>query len=190
MRAFIAIEISEELKGALERIESHLKYAGADIKWAKPDSIHLTLKFLGDITEEQRKEISGKLDEISKSVQPFDVTLKDIGAFPKIEHPRVIWVGLDNGAAQSVEIASRVEAALSTLGFAKEDRAFSPHLTIGRVRSSHNVDKLKEKIPGAASDILSSGEIVHRVASIVLFQSTLTPHGSIYTKLHESAFRA
>lgn len=188
MRAFIAIEISDELKGILERVESHLKYAGADVKWANPDSVHLTLKFLGDITEKQTEEISCALDGIATSSMAFDVTLKDIGAFPKIEHPRVIWVGLDKGAAQSIQIASQVEDALSKIGFAKEERAFSPHLTIGRVRSSHNIDKLIEKMPGAASDIKSSGEIVHRVASIALFQSTLTPHGSIYTKLHESKF--
>jgi len=189
MRAFIAIELSDEIKGILDRVESHLRYAGADVKWAKPGSIHMTLKFLGDITEKQREEVSAALDDISKSVKPFDVTLKDIGAFPKIEHPRVIWVGLDKGSDRSVEIAGQVDASLSKLGFAKEERAFSPHLTIGRARSSRNIDKLKEKLPGAVSDIRASAGIVHRVISIVLFQSTLTPHGSIYTKLHEAQFR-
>ena len=186
MRAFIAIEISEEIKGAIALIEDHLKYAGADVKWVKPEIVHLTLKFLGEITDEKRSEIESALDEIAQSARSFELTVKEIGAFPAIEHPRVIWVGLDRGSSEASDFAKYIESLLSKLGFAKEERAFSPHLTIGRVRSSHNKDKLKEKISSASSKAQLSSINPHKVTSLILFQSTLTPQGPVYTKLHEA----
>ena len=186
MRTFIAIEISEEIKNTLAQIEFHLKYAGADVKWMKPENVHLTLKFLGEIDEKKATEVTAVLDSISGSVKPFEVSIKDIGAFPKIEHPRVVWIGLDKGAVETTVITARIDEALSKIGFAKETRPFSPHLTIGRVRSPLNKDKLKEKMLSAAVSIDLSSVPPHQTSAVILFQSTLTPQGSIYTKLHES----
>ncbi|MCX5686638.1 MAG: RNA 2',3'-cyclic phosphodiesterase, partial [Candidatus Omnitrophica bacterium] len=87
MRAFIAIELSDEIKAALAQIQSHLKYAGADVKWVEKDNIHLTLKFLGEIDEKKCGKVKAALDEVAKSAWPFELSLKDIGAFPKIESP-------------------------------------------------------------------------------------------------------
>ena len=188
MRAFIAIEISEEIKDTLGQIESHLKYAGADVKWVKPEIAHLTLKFLGEIDEKKAGEVRAALDGVARSMRQFEVTLKDIGAFPKIEHPRVIWVGLDKGAGQALALASAVDEALVKTGFAKEERPFSPHITIGRVRSPLNKDKLKEKMASASSAFQLSSVPAHKVGSVVLFQSTLTPQGPIYTKIYEPRF--
>ena len=187
MRTFIAIEIPEEIKKVLVHIEDHLKYAQADVKWVRPETIHLTLKFLGEVTDEKRGEIEKALDEIARSVKPFELTVKEIGTFPYIEHPRVVWVGLDKGATETIGLANRIEEALAAIGFAKEDRPFSPHITIGRVRSPINKDKLKEKILSASNTIHLSEVTPHRVASIILFRSTLTPQGPIHTKIHESA---
>lgn len=186
MRAFIAIDVSKEIQDALGRIEPHLKYAGADVKWVKPENIHLTLKFLGEIDARKAEAVKAALDQAARSTKPFDLSIKDIGAFPKIDHPRVIWVGLDRGAAETVALAAKVDEALSKLGFPKEERPFSPHLTIGRVRSPLNKAKLAEKISTAASDAALSPVPPHQVAAIVLYQSTLTPQGSIYAKLHEA----
>jgi len=190
MRAFIAIEISDDIKDLLGQIEAHLKYSGADVKWVKPEVIHLTLKFLGEITDEKCADVKFALDTIAKSVKPFELNLKDIGAFPKIEHPRVIWVGLDKGAVETTALAGRIDDSLSKIGFAKEDRPFSPHLTIGRARSPLNRDKLKEKISSASAKFQFTAVNSCKVASVILFQSTLTPKGPIYTKLHESQFTA
>ena len=191
MRTFIAIDVSQEIKEVLGAIESHLKYAGADVKWVKPEIVHLTLKFLGEITEQKVEEVKAALDAVARIAKPFDLTIKDIGAFPNIEHPRVIWVGLDKGASETVSIASRVDEELSKLGFAKEERPFSSHLTIGRVRSSLNKAKLAEKMSSAASHIIKEAAVpAHRVESVILFRSTLTPHGSIYTKLHEARYQS
>lgn len=189
MRIFIAIELSESIRNALAQIQSHLKYAGADVKWVEKDNIHLTLKFLGEVTEEKIEKIKSALDQIASKTKPFEISLKDIGAFPKIDYPRVIWVGLDKSANESKILAENIDEALSKIGFQKESRPFAAHLTIGRVRSPKNKDALKEKILSAANSQLpiTNSQLI---SSIILFQSTLTPKGSIYTKLHEARFSA
>lgn len=189
MRAFIAIELSGNTKDTLAKIQSHLKYCGADVKWIEKDNIHLTLKFLGDITDYKSANIGTILDGIATSSKRFELTLKDIGAFPKIEFPRVIWAGLDKGAAESADIARRIDEELSKIGFERETRPFAAHVTIGRVRSPRNKAALKEKIlsmqdpQGATHSLPVCPQII---TSVTLFQSTLTPKGSIYTKLHEA----
>lgn len=185
MRTFIAIELSEPIRNALSQIEAHLKYSGADVKWVREENIHLTLKFLGEIPEENIAKIKSILDEIGKSTPPFEISIKDIGAFPKIENLRVIWVGLDKGADESKILAERIDEALSKIGFQKETRAFAAHLTIGRVRSAKNKETLKEKVLSAGNSILNT-QYSQLISSIILFQSTLKPDGSVYTKLHEA----
>lgn len=190
MRAFIAIELSNEIRGSLAQIESHLKYSGADVKWVDKDNIHLTLKFLGEITEEKSEKIKYILDEIAKQTKPFELSLKIskegpgpfLGAFPNLDHPRVIWVGLDKGAAESKLIAEKVDDALLKIGFQKESRPFAAHLTIGRVRSPKNKEALKEKL----SNLQFKAYSLQLIDAITLFQSSLTPKGPIYIKIHES----
>lgn len=189
MRAFIAIEISDEIKEALGRVEAHLKYAGADVKWVRPENIHLTLKFLGEISEEKTAEVKAVLDLIAGSTVPFEVTIKDVGAFPNIEGPRVIWVDLEKGVAQVIALAGAIDEALAKIGFTKDNRPFSPHLTIGRVRSSHNKSKLADKVSSTTSNSDLADVSAHQIKSVILFRSTLTPQGPIYTKLHEAQFR-
>ena len=185
MRTFIAIELSEEIKNSLAQIESHLKYSGADVKWVEKDNIHLTLKFLGEIDDKKCEKVKIVLDEVAKTTKQFEISLKDIGAFPKIEYPRVIWVGLDKGSKKSTELAAKVDEALSKIGFEKETRPFAAHLTIGRVRSPKNKEVLKEKLvsfKGPGTSIQGPGKIT----SVILFQSKLTPAGPIYSKLYEA----
>ncbi len=189
MRTFVAVEASKEIRDSLGMIESNLKYAGADVKWVDPAMIHLTLKFLGEITDKKADDVKGALDAVSSAMAPFDLSIKDVGVFPAAGHPRVLWVGIDKGLRETVLLASGVDEALSQIGFTKETRLFSPHLTIGRVRSPRNTSQLVEKISSAAANSTFFEVPAHRVSSLILFQSTLTPHGSVYTKLYESPFR-
>jgi len=190
MRAFIAIELSDGIRESLARIQSHLKYPefssrdSADVKWVEKDNIHLTLKFLGEIAEEKCAKIKSILDEIGKLTKQFEISIKDIGAFPGIDFPRVIWVGLDKGAGESKELANRINEALCKLGFERESRPFAAHLTIGRVRSPKNKEALKEKI--ASYSLQPTVHSPQLISSVALFQSTLTPKGAVYTKLHET----
>ena len=183
MRTFIAIELSEGIRKTLAQIQSHLKYSGADVKWVKKDNIHLTLKFLGEISEEKLQQVIATLEIVAKESSAFEISIKDIGVFPKIDYPRVIWVGLDKGTAESKELAEKINEALSKIGFEKESRPFAVHLTIGRVRSPKNKEALKEKLTTYNLQLKTKPQLI---SSIILFQSKLSPKGSIYTKLHEA----
>ena len=182
MRAFIAIELSDNIRDTLSQIQSHLKYSGADVKWIEKDNIHLTLKFLGEISEEKLQQVKLALEIIGKETRPFEISIKDIGAFPKIDHPRVIWVGLDKGVEESKTLAEKIDEELSKTGFAKESRPFAAHLTLGRVRSAKNRQALQQKIKNCQLSTVNC----QLIKSIALFQSKLTPKGPIYTKLHEA----
>lgn len=186
MRTFIAIDISEDIGRSLSLAICHLKYAGADVKWVDPANIHLTLKFLGEISGDKLAQVKSALDGIADSTKRFRVNIKDIGAFPGTGRPRVIWAGLSDGARESKDLACSIDEAMSGLGFAKETRPFEPHLTMGRVRSGRNIDKLKSQITSSKLQIPQEG---CPVDSIILYQSTLTPNGSIYTRLHEPKLR-
>ena len=189
MRLFIAIELSPQIRDTLAQIQSHLKYAAADVKWVEKDNIHLTLKFLGEIAEEKAEKIKAILDEIGSQIRPFEISLKEIGVFPKIEYPRIIWVGIDKGALEAKELAERIDGELSKIGFQLESRPFASHLTIGRVRSPKNREALIEKLKTAENSHLSASSH-QQITSVILFQSALTPKGPIYTKLHKTAFSA
>jgi len=179
MRAFIAIELPDNIKEELSSIQSDLKTAQADVKWVKTENIHLTLKFLGEVSEVKITEIKTAIDRVSKDHKKFETSLFKAGAFPKIDNPRVIWVGIDRNCSLIEEIALKIDEECEKLGFKREERQFSAHLTIGRVRSGKNKDPLKEKL--LAQDVK---EQAFTVDKLTLFQSTLTPSGPIYTSLY------
>jgi len=183
IRCFIAIELSQEIRNVLSEIQSELKETVGDVKWVRPENIHLTLKFLGHINQGVVEEVKSALSEIAAKTRPFRIKLSSPGAFPAPERPRVIWVGIDKGDKESIVLAGAIEDRASHLGIEKEEREFHPHLTLGRI------DFLKDK--NTLKDAFSSLEIppVEMTASaITLFQSTLTREGAIYTVLQKAVF--
>ena len=181
MRAFIALELSNEIKNELARLQGELKKVGADIKWVKSQNIHLTLKFLGDIDEGKVEQIKKILDQISSQNKTFEISPFKLGAFPNIDNPRVVWAGIDKGCSNAEQIAQSVEDELSKIGFEKESRPFSAHFTLGRVKSGKNKAALKESFSSVEARPESCA-----INSITLFQSTLTPQGPIYSSLHKA----
>ncbi|MDB4349762.1 RNA 2',3'-cyclic phosphodiesterase [Omnitrophica bacterium] len=185
IRTFIALELSPEIKSELTNVQDLLKPSKADVKWTKPGSMHLTLKFLGNIAQEKAEEVKKSLESVSSRHKPFEVSLFEIGGFPRLESPRVIWVGIDKGCAQAEALAKDVEETLSGIGFEKEKRPFTAHLTLGRVRSPKGRNELVLKIK--ALDFKPSASCT--IDKIILFQSTLTPQGPIYTPLYQGRFQ-
>ena len=183
MRTFIALELSNEIQKELSRLQEELNKADADVKWVKPDNIHLTLKFLGNVEDAKIEQIKKILEGISSKEKLFEISLSGLGAFPDLNHPRVLWVGLDTGSPEAKRIAASLETELQKIGFPKEERPFSAHLTLGRVKSGRNKAKLKEKLSSLQVQPKSSA-----INNITLFQSTLTPKGPIYTPLYMSKF--
>lgn len=179
IRTFIALDIGPQIKAELTDIQSRLKPSNADVKWTRPDNIHLTLKFLGNVSMDKLDTIKSSLNDVAAKHKKFELSLGAIGAFPKIDHPRVVWVGLDKGAAQATSLAEDIEEALSKVGFEKEKRKFAAHLTLGRIRSPKNLNQLVYKI----KSLDFSPSAVCTIDKITLYQSTLTSKGPIYSLL-------
>ncbi len=184
MRAFIAFELSEKIKKELSRLQSELRKTDADVRWADPENIHLTLKFFGNIEEARIEVIKEILTKVASRAKVFRISLSGLGAFPDLHRTRVIWAGLGEGRPESERIAKSLEDEMFKTGFPGEDRTFRAHLTLGRVKTDRHKMRLTDKI--------SSLEVRPEscpINKITLFQSTLTPRGPIYTPLHVSVFK-
>ncbi len=180
-RGFIAIDIASTPQ--ILAFENEIKKTGADVKLVEPENIHITLKFLGDTEETLIDDIVHCMKESVISTKPFSITLQGTGVFPNKNYMKVIWLGIqDNG--QIAPIAQVLENGLASLGFKKETRGFSPHLTVGRVRTAKNKEKLLTTLELHREDEFTTQE----VHTILLKKSELTPSGPIYTTLREVHF--
>jgi len=185
LRTFIAIELPQDIKDTIGRLQSKLKSSGADVKWVSPSNIHLTLKFLGEIDEKTRDGVSGVMKEIGASTPSFIIRLGALGAFPGLHSPRIIWVGLSHGHDQVESIVERLETGLEKYGVIKENKPFSSHITIGRVRSPKNKEDLLRCVSELESPVKEkTGEF--QAGKITLFKSTLLPHGPVYEAIQET----
>lgn len=184
MRVFIGIEISEPIKAELIRLQAELRQARAEVTWTKPENIHLTLRFLGEIEERRFAELKQLCAETAAAFQPFTLRLKDIGYFPNFRQPRVVWVGLAGEMEVATQLQKRLDAELIARGFNQEEKPFKPHLTIGRVKSVKNMKPLVAK-----ADMYRLPELAFEVGEIVLFKSELHPAGADYTALAKSKLR-
>ena len=188
MRAFIAIELPHELKNILAGLQNKLKTASADVKWVETQNIHLTLKFLGEVEDSLIPDINKVLEDTAGTNKHFPIRLSSLGAFPNIRSPRVIWAGIDKGDPEIKAIATRIEEKIAELGIAKEDKPFSSHITIGRVKTPVNRDKLEKIISDLKEGFREGSEF--RISKITLFKSTLTPKGALYEAIKEVNLKA
>lgn len=162
----------------LKSIQDRLKEADAPVKWVTPDNIHLTLKFLGNIESRDVERIDCMVSKIVAKETHLILRGEGVGAFPHIKSPRVIWVGISGEVDRLKDIHMRMEEELETIGFRPEERAFSPHLTIGRVKTK--VHKTLLERLAALKDYRSQP---FEAGEITLFKSDLRPHGPIYSPL-------
>ncbi|MBM4332559.1 MAG: RNA 2',3'-cyclic phosphodiesterase [Deltaproteobacteria bacterium] len=185
IRSFIAIEIPQPLKVKMEDLLKKLRRTEADVKWVRPASIHLTLKFLGSVPEEMLKKIALAISPVVASGEPFALHVQGLGCFPSSRNPRVIWLGINQGAEQVSSLQRAIEKQTAELSFPPETRPFTPHLTIGRVRSPKSKNFLMQEIE-ANKDV----EIgAFQAKEVFLIKSELNPSGAIYTKLHAFPMR-
>jgi 2'-5' RNA ligase len=188
MRTFIAIELPKEIKDALSKLQQQLKSTQADVKWVAPENIHLTLKFLGEVEDKNLESIIKIINELAKNYPSFLARIFSIGAFPKLNYPRVIWVGIDKGDDRIKEIANELENRIAKLGIPKESRPFSSHITIGRTRSTLNRERLAQEL-NKLTEEFGQENLEFSVAKITLYKSILTPKGPIYEVLNEAHLR-
>jgi 2'-5' RNA ligase len=178
MRTFIAVELTEELKRKIEELQNPLRKINLDVSWVKPANVHATLKFLGEVPEDKIEKVFEGTKNALGGMRGFRLSLKDLGCFPHLKRPRVIWVGVEKGKEELSLMAKKIEEEMERIGFPKEYRDFSPHLTIGRIKSPKNIERLTELIKNTN---FQSQEI--EIKEVVVMKSELHPLGAIYTPL-------
>ena len=178
IRAFIAVDLDDPVIEKVCNVVEILKPRITEIRWLRKENLHLTLKFLSNIAESQVEPITAALRHPLGLFSPCTISAKGLGVFPDFRRPKILWVGLTGD--QLVQLAAEIESALMPIGFTPENRAFTPHLTIGRWREgSRPVKNLRQEI-----DSLNDFEFgACAVRQIVLFQSVLKPEGASYSEL-------
>jgi len=178
MRLFIAVEFPEYIREEIARVQNRMKKTQDKIKWVDPTSIHITLKFLGEVREERIEKILEVIEQTTGKVSPFTIEIEGTGAFPNITSPRVIWIGVKN--VPSLDwLVTELESALEKEGFPREKRKWVPHLTVGRVKFLKERNKLRELILREKGSKIGKMEVKY----VTLMQSYLTPKGPIYTPI-------
>ncbi len=175
MRTFLAIEVPKDARKRIDAFIQEESTRSLPIKWVKFQNLHVTLKFLGEIDEQKKSEIQPVIKEITEKLRPFQVNLEGVGCFPGPKNPKVLWIGVKQGAEILGEIAQELERRLSKFGFKKE-RRFHAHLTIGRIKKFCKVDDILTK---------SITTEVFPINAITFFKSTLKPEGPIYEELEK-----
>jgi 2'-5' RNA ligase len=182
LRTFLAIEIPPEIKKAIFRQSDGLRQAaGRSVRWTSPENLHLTLQFLGDTTPASLSALTQAIPAEAGQHPPFDLTLRGLGAFPSLHRPRIIWIGLE-APADLPRLQRSLETVTAQLGYPSDDKPFSPHLTIGRVRdplAPAELQTLRAALETTKIDALGT----FTVPAVHLFKSDLQPGGPIYARL-------
>jgi RNA 2',3'-cyclic 3'-phosphodiesterase len=177
MRIFIAIDLPDKIRHEIAELQRDLKPVSTSVRWVAPESIHLTLKFLGETAEDRIPEIDGAL--LGLTWKPFTVTVRGIGFFPGNRSPRVFWAGMEASSMQ--ELAQQIDTRMENLGFEKEKRAFRPHITIARARDT----RIDNSLVSAAEKYENHDFGSFNVDRFYLFQSTLKQSGGVYNRLNQ-----
>jgi len=183
LRSFIAIELPEDAKQGLARLRRELQRdEHRFVKWVDAQGIHLTLKFLGNIPAKRVAEITEAIGKAAQGISPFRLDISGIGVFPSLNQVRVFWVGIGGEVDKLSRLQQNIDSALATLGFAKEERPFVPHLTLARIREGTSPPERKSFGELVGSTIFEDKYSIE-VEAVRLMRSQLRPAGAIYTCL-------
>lgn len=180
VRTFVAVEMSEAVRSAAAKVIRQLGKCDATVRWVEPEKMHLTLKFLGDVNSLEIPEVCRAVEDSVGEVSGFTFDLAGVGAFPKVERPRTIWLGVTTGAEELAGLQKEIEKGLKKLGYPPENRRFSPHLTLGRVK--HGGPELEE-LSGVIKSLADYPVGTTAVDEVTVFSSELTREGPVYQAL-------
>lgn len=180
-RIFIAVELAADLRERIGALERGLERAGARLRWISPENLHFTVRFLGEITPAQLAQVRLATREAASSSAPFRLVLHGIGAFPSLQRPQVIWVGVREGSEALAALSSRLDAALARHRFPPEQRPFVAHLTLARVRDRRVWGDLVRALSGFREAAVGTQE----VRCLAVMESHLHPGGARYTRVEE-----
>jgi 2'-5' RNA ligase len=182
VRLFIAVNLPDDLRGKLVSVQEQLPRHG--LKLVEPENLHLTLKFLGEVSEDAVSEVGCAMTEAVADQASFEVEVAGLGAFPDLRRPRVVWAGVTRGRQDVVSLQTRLEDALQSLGFQRE-KDFHPHVTLARVKLPAAARTIAEVVRGAKSAVFGS----FAVREVDLMKSTLTLKGPVYEKVLSARLR-
>jgi 2'-5' RNA ligase len=184
VRAFIAVEVSSEIKEKIALLMERFRRTGVRAGWVHPHNVHLTLVFLGDISIAMSEDVHKVMDSVVSSEKPFICEISGLGYFGKRDRPRVVWADIKGDVQFLVDIQNRLCAGIKSLGIRIDDRPFVPHLTFARIRSPQNINELVRDIDVHKKDYFGKFE----VDNLVLFKSDLGSGGPEYTVLQHASF--
>jgi RNA 2',3'-cyclic 3'-phosphodiesterase len=179
MRTFIAIELPLDIRNSLVKIQDKLKITLPKINWVKPANLHLSLKFLGEISLEQVESIQQIIADITKTFVPFEIRLDTLGVFPNYRTARIIWIGTNQPLFELKQLVDQLETKLLETGLPKEERPFQAHITLGRIKNPLIPADLEKELNKVSGDCL---DLKFNTGGITLFQSLLDPGGPTYSK--------
>ncbi len=183
VRSFVAIDLPAGVRAELTSLEEKLKARRHPfVKWVDPESMHLTLKFLGNVAADSIPQIVGAVSRVAEMHSPFKLQVADTGAFPNWQRPQVVWVGMGGELDRLNSLQKGLESVLSPLGFPPESRPFSAHLTLGRLRDRVTPDD-RRRFAEFAQTVEFKTSLSFEVNAIRLMKSQLTPAGPIYSEL-------
>lgn len=184
MRTFIAIELPDDIRSALDTLTVRLRASRIRASWVRAENIHLTLRFLGEISVDHVQRLSGILASAYKDTVPFFLIVRGTGAFPNVRNPNIVWAGVEPAEGPLEKVQAAAETAALSIGCKAERRSFHPHLTLARIKDPAEGRKL---LPYLAEERnWSAGAF--QAAGVSLFSSQLTPHGAMYTRLAHFPF--
>ena len=185
LRAFLAADPPAKIVDEIVRIEEHLKKTiKGDMRWVRPEGIHLTLKFFGNIYESDIANICQVVKDKTVSMRPLTLFMGRLGAFPTTTRPRVLWLGIDGDVEELINLQKEIDAGLMNHGFGKDERPFKPHLTLSRIKEPKGLTGVAEAI--GQNEDYTAGSFT--VDGLSLFKSDLKPTGAVYTKLAHFPF--
>ena len=174
IRTFIALPTTPEVRARLTEVQGRLREAGVHVRWERPEQLHITMKFLGDVEEARILELGRTLRDSVRGIGPFETTYRGVGVFPDAVNPRILWAG--TAPHPSIQtLFTGVESGCSTAGFARESRPFHPHVTLGRVKETDRSGSLTEALKSVTFQPISALS-----RELLIMKSTLRPEGSIY----------
>jgi 2'-5' RNA ligase len=185
MRAFLAVDPPEEIFNEIIKIQERLKKTiGGDIRWVRPEGIHLTLKFFGYVYQSDVANISLVVKNNVANMKALMLNVRNLGAFPSVNRPRVLWLGLDGDTDALISLQAQIDTGFQDYGFKKEERPFRPHLTLARVKEPKGLAGLAEAVN--KNEDYNAGSFT--ISGLTLFKSELRPTGAIYTELSHFPF--
>jgi RNA 2',3'-cyclic 3'-phosphodiesterase len=181
IRTFVAFDLPDDIIDHAARLQAKLQAHGLKLRWVRPQNLHLTLKFLGDIPRQEATAVGQALQQASRGTPPLQLTVQGLSAFPGIKRPRVLWIGVGGQVDLVQALYRKLEDQLSDLGFAREKRGFTAHLTLGRFKAGWPVNNLLS----AVEELGGYDPKPFLARRVVLYQSDLRPQGAVYTSLND-----